>query len=118
MPPIVFFDQSERKIDSRTGTGRRIKHAVLNEMPSGIDTQVRKTDRNFTCATPMSGDFTAVKQTSWRHTENSTADRSEPPSLVSTGQDPVGDACANGGPPQTVAARNHDCIELRRGFRC
>jgi hypothetical protein len=40
MAAIVFFDQSERKIDSRTGTGRRVKGAIFNEMPSGINPQI------------------------------------------------------------------------------
>jgi hypothetical protein len=40
MATIVLFDQSKRKIDSRAGTGRRVKGAIFNEMPSGINTQV------------------------------------------------------------------------------
>ena len=61
MAAIVFFDQSKRKIDSCAGTGRRVKGAIFNEMPSGINTKVWETPCYIACVTPMSGDFAAIE---------------------------------------------------------
>src|SRR4030095_4895871 len=62
MAAIVLFDQSKRKIDSRAGTRRRIKRAILNEMPSGINTQVWETPCNIASVTTMSGDLPAIEK--------------------------------------------------------
>src|SRR5436305_2607383 len=61
MAAVVLFDQSKRKIDSYAGTGRRVKGAIFNEMPSGINTQVWETPCNIAGVTPMSGDFAAIE---------------------------------------------------------
>jgi hypothetical protein len=61
MAAIVFFDQSKRKIDGCTRTGRRVKGAIFNEMPSEINTQIRETPCNIAGVTPMSGDFAAIE---------------------------------------------------------
>src|SRR6266478_4960678 len=61
MATIVLFDQSKRKIESRAGTGRRVKGAIFYEMPSGINTQVWETSCYVVRVTPVSGDFTAIE---------------------------------------------------------
>ena len=61
MAAIVLLDQSKRKIDSCTRTGRRVKSAIFNEMSSRINTQVWETSFNIGSVTPMSGDFAAIE---------------------------------------------------------
>src|SRR5437867_7227930 len=55
MAAVVLFDQSKRKIDSYAGTGRRVKGAIFNEMPCGINTQVWVSPGNVAGGTASGG---------------------------------------------------------------
>ena len=89
MPSVIFFDESERKIDGRSQTGRGIKRTVLNKWPFVTHPQFWEALRDIAGESPVGGNLTPIQQSRWGQAVDASADACDTPGSFRTCQDPI-----------------------------